>query len=159
MADLDLDLTVVTEYVRPGLELPAEVHLESLIRHVLRAEQAAGPWEVAIAFVDDDRLRRMHDEFMGIDEPTDVMTFEHDADDGEPGRPVQGGDIVISLDRASEHAAEGGNGAAREVLFLVVHGVLHLSGWTDGSDADRAAMLDRGDALLASWEREQTPQV
>ena len=152
--DLDLDVTVVSEYTRPDVSVASDGVLERLVKGLVRAEGGVGSWEVALVFVDDGRLQRMHADFMGIDEPTDVMTFEHEPDDGEPGRPMRGGDVVISIDRAAEQAKAHGNDAAREVLFLVVHGVLHLSGWTDSTPARRKAMLERGDVLLAAWERE-----
>ncbi|HEV2527940.1 MAG TPA: rRNA maturation RNase YbeY [Thermomicrobiales bacterium] len=155
MTGLDLDVTVVREYSRTDVTISPDEDLDELVRHVLLAEGSTGSWEVALVCVSDERLQRMHADFMGIDEPTDVMTFEHEPEDGEPGRPVRGGDIVISVDRAAEQSEAGGNDAAREVLFLVTHGVLHLTGWTDASPADRAAMLDRGEALLSAWERDR----
>ena len=40
-----------------------------------RRKGAAGCWEVTVALVDDARLQALHRDFMGIDEPTDIMTF------------------------------------------------------------------------------------
>jgi probable rRNA maturation factor len=148
-APLSLDLTLVQEHRRPDVADVSEAAWADLASHVLRAERASGDWEVALVLVDDDRLRRMHADFMGIDEPTDVMTFERDPEDGEPGAaPARGGDIVVSLDRAAAQAGEHGQAPEGEVRFLVVHGLLHLAGWVDGTDAERAAMLARGEALL-----------
>jgi probable rRNA maturation factor len=99
--------------------------------------------------VDDDRLRALHREFMAIDEPSDVMTFPADASDG-----AFGGDIAVSVDRASEQAAEFGNSQTGEIEFLLVHGLLHLSGWDDATEGERARMLDRQAQLLACFAEE-----
>ena len=144
---LDLDLVLEAE-PPPGLDLTA---LRNLIPFVLRAEAAIGPWTVAVALVGDEQLRELHRDFMGLDTPTDVMTFPAGAND--PGsRSGRGGDIIVSVPRAAEQAPEYGHTAADEVRFLVVHGLLHLCGWDDASDGDRARMLARQAQLLSSFD-------
>jgi len=101
---------------------------------------------VSIVLVDDREMQRMHADFMDIDEPTDVMTFPSEQEDGGPA-----GDIVISVERAAEQGAENGLSTEDEVIFLAIHGVLHLTGWDDHSDADRAAMLDRQRSIIAGF--------
>lgn len=155
MADSDGLTVEVTTVVEIGLTAVPRFDTEALTaltRHVLVAEQVSGSWLVAFALVDDDRLQRLHLDFMGIDEPTDVMTFEQDPEDGEPGHRSSGGDIVLSVDRAVEQAVGNGNSSERELLFLATHGLLHLTGWVDHTDEERAAMLGRGEALLTRFE-------
>ena len=149
---LALAVTTIVEVDLTPVAPAAEGDLVKLGELVLGAEGAAGPWEVAFVLVDDARLQQFHLDFMGLDEPTDVMTFEHDADDGEPGQPVHGGDIIISVDRVVEQGGANGNTAGRELLFVAVHGLLHLTGWVDHSAEERAAMLARGDELLRLYE-------
>jgi probable rRNA maturation factor len=120
--------------------------LDSIARYVLEAEGVTGQWTVTLALVDDERLRALHREFMAIDEPTDVMTFPVDAVGG-----TFGGDIAVSVDRASEQAVEFGNSQTGEIEFLLVHGLLHLSGWDDATEVERARMLDRQTQLLACF--------
>lgn len=150
--ELDLEVTVVVEpevTARLDERTPA---FDALARRVLDAERAGGRWEVAFVLVDDDRIRDLHRRFMGIDEPTDVMTFERDPADGEPGRPAHGGDIIISLDRVDHQAADAGHDPRRELRFVAIHGLLHLTGWGDGGAAERASMLARGETLLRTVE-------
>ncbi|MGI8405288.1 MAG: rRNA maturation RNase YbeY [Thermomicrobiales bacterium] len=133
-----------------------EEAIESLVEHILRYERAEGRWTVAFQFTTDDEMQRLHLEFMGLDSPTDILTFPYDANDwGEAGTPVgseeKGGDIVISVDRARDQAEEGNWTVADELLFLVCHGVLHLLAWDDTADEDRAKMLDRQRELLSAW--------
>jgi len=131
--------------------LPAALdlrRLEALARHVLMAEGARGRWSVTVALVDNERIRELHRDFMGIDEATDVMTFP--LDEG-PGR--SGGEIAISVERAAEQAPEFDHSAATEVEFLLAHGLLHLCGWGDAVTSDRARMLERQAALLEAFKR------
>ena len=144
MSDLSVDVLVIRRSPAEGMLDDSEI--ASLVEHALTTEGATGAWEISIVLVDDAELQALHHEFMGIDEPTDVMTFPADADEDRGA----GGDIVISVDRAAEQGPEHGSTAEEEVRFLIAHGVLHLCGWDDHDPADRAAMLDRQTAILAS---------
>lgn len=149
---LDLDVTTVSEVALTPVAPATERDLILLSWLTLEAEEAAGDWQIAFVLVDDVRLQQFHIDFMGIDEPTDIMTFEQDAIDGEPGHPVHGGDLIISVDRVVEQATSNGNTPGRELLFVAVHGLLHLTGWVDHSAKERAAMLARGEELLTRYE-------
>jgi rRNA maturation RNase YbeY len=126
-----------------------EERLGAIVPYVLGAEGQSGKWEVALVLTDDRRLSDLHARFMGIDENTDVMTFPFD-----PAGPARGGEIVVSVERAAEQAAEHGQTAAGEVEFLLVHGLLHLCGWDDLMPSAREAMLARQSGLLAAFDRE-----
>lgn len=128
-------------------ELPDEAGLRDLAQAVLRAEAAQGNWDITVALVGDPELQALHARFMGIDEPTDIMTFPFDQD--QPG-----GELAISVDHARNRAAEWGNSPAQEIEFLVAHGILHLLGWRDESEEQRAAMLRRQDVLVDGWRAE-----
>ncbi len=149
--DLTLDLDLIAE-IPPPPELDL-VELRRLVPFVLRREGATGDWSVAVVLTNDAHLRALHRDFMGIDSPTDVMTFP--AGDGVPGQAaLSGGDVVVSVDRAAEQATEVGHSVAAEVRFLVVHGLLHLCGWDDATDALRERMHDRQTDLLGAFARE-----
>jgi rRNA maturation RNase YbeY len=98
---------------------------------------------LAVIIIDDEALRRMHDQYLGDDTYTDVMTFNL----GE-GRAVEG-EIYISLDRAREQAAAYGVSLPEELARLIIHGILHLAGWDDREPADRRKMKMQEDALVA----------
>jgi len=141
---LDLDFDVIADEAPIPVDYSA---FESVCRYVLLALGRAGTWAVTVALVGDDTLRRLHAEFMDDDSVTDVMTFPA----GEPGQ--EGGDIVISVDRAAEQGPEHGFTMDQEVRFLFVHGLLHLCGWNDLSTTDRERMLDQQTALLERFDR------
>lgn len=143
--------------------VPAGITVEnvsSLVSYILECEQADGAWQFAIRFVDDTTMQAAHAEFMGIDEPTDIMTFPYDVDAdegfGDPDiadGPVEpaGADLIISVDRAADSASDAGWSVEDELFFLIAHGLLHVLGWDDALDDDRAAMLERQSTLISGW--------
>lgn len=136
------------------VETPAELSdaaIHSLVSHALKAEGVDEPWELGIQFMDDDSMQAAHVEYMDIDEPTDIMTFPYSDDDDVWGGDEVGGDLMISVDRAAANAEDAGWSLADELSFLIIHGVLHLLGWDDHSDEDRARMLARQREILDSW--------
>jgi probable rRNA maturation factor len=149
--NLDLDLTVDADVSLPvGYD---EGDLDSLVAFALRELGCGGEWEVSILFTSDERIQHMHDQFMGIDMPTDIMTFPYEDDDFAPGGGFsQGGDLVISVETARVNAIDHGWSHLEEVRFLVLHGLLHLLGWNDSDAEARKSMLDRQGELLARWK-------
>ena len=87
---------------------------------------------------------------MGIDTPTDIMTFPADESAGEH----QGGELAISVDHARTQAVAWGHSPGEEIAFLVVHGLLHLLGWRDDTDEQRQRMLDRQHELFDRWRQQ-----
>lgn len=159
MTSVSVDLQLASDVEVP--EAASAAALTGLIRHVLDEEGARGEWSIAIQFTSDAEIQRMHRDFMGSDSPTDIMTFPYDgSDEAFPGviDDVTGGDLVISVDRARENAESAGWPTGDELLFLVTHGVLHLLGWNDHTDAERDAMLTRQHELLQAWRRHKRPQ-
>jgi len=149
------DVTIHSEVALPAA-LTEDV-VASLVAYILQAEGVSGKWQLGIEFVDDATMQDAHVEFMGIDEPTDIMTFPYDEDDGDFGfsgmeaTQVPGGDLIISVDRAAENATAAGWETSDELFFLVAHGMLHLLGWDDASDEERQAMLSRQGELVSAW--------
>lgn len=154
--DLSVDVLIEEDVAPPeGL---SGASLSSLARHVLVEEGMSGEWQIGVRFLDDAAMQQAHREYMGIDEPTDIMTFPYeDAPFGEipvetDEELVKGGDLMISVDRAADHARDAGWSTVEELRFLLVHGILHILGWNDLTDDDRARMLARQSALLTSWD-------
>ena len=144
---LALDFSFVAETTLP--EPVDHARLEDLAAFVLRDEGAGGAWEITVALVDDARLQALHHQFMGIDSPTDIMTFPLVEGTGTP----RGGDLVISVDHARARAAEFGFSPVEEIRFLTVHGLLHLLGWRDETAEQRRRMLARQQALIDAWSQ------
>jgi probable rRNA maturation factor len=83
--------------------------------------------EVGVTLVSDRRIDKIHRQFMDVAGATDVITFEH-------------GEIVLSADTAARCGSEFGHGAAAEAALYIVHGLLHLNGFRDGTEAERLEM-------------------
>ena len=136
----------VLELGRVAIKLD-QTRFQRLARRVLAAEGRRGAaWSVTLVLTDDEHLRALHRDFMGIDEDTDVMTFPFAEEDAEAG-----GEIVVSTERAIEQGPEHGLSPAQEVDFLVVHGLLHLCGWNDADPETRRRMHARQAELLAGF--------
>jgi probable rRNA maturation factor len=156
----------------------------ALARSVAAALTVAGapsPASIGLILSDDVELAELNRTRLGIDGPTDVLSFPllppeafppHVADSdrgpalragnpsafaGPPGRRVHLGDIVVSVERAAEQAAEGRGGqtgdlrssTVDELRLLVTHGALHICGWDHADPAEEAAMRALEQRLLA----------
>jgi probable rRNA maturation factor len=138
----------------------------AIARAAAMALDAAGaprPGAVTIVLTDDEELAELNAEHMGVEGPTDVLSFpmlpaeSFPADDREPaGARSHIGDIAISVERAIEQAAEGRGGqtgdvrwsAADELRLLVTHGTLHLCGWDHAEPTEQVAMRGLEQRLL-----------
>jgi probable rRNA maturation factor len=100
---------------------------------------------VNVQFVDDAHMRELNRQFRRIDSTTDVLTFDWD-DAWSP--PL--GEIAISVETAQRQAELRGVSPEDELVFLAIHGALHLCGLDDDTDAQRAEMQ----AEMASFARE-----
>lgn len=105
--------------------------------------------EVSVVFVDDVAIQDLNREYRQKDTPTDVLSFAQQ--EGEDlidayGVPVLG-DIVISLERATEQAESFQHSLMRELAFLLVHGLLHLVGY-DHDEEFEGEMREKQEAVL-----------
>ena len=115
--------------VSPGLKSA----VKRAVTETLRAEEFPYCGAVSVTFCDNDYIRELNRTHRDKDTHTDVLSFpmfESDELVPMPGeKSVMLGDIVISLERAAEQAAELGNSLKREVAFLAIHSTLHLLGY------------------------------
>jgi probable rRNA maturation factor len=125
-----------------------KAHAARLTRMLPKARALAGGRvaELSVAVVGDRKMAELHERFMGIEGPTDVLTFEleHDA----RGR-VTAGEVVVNVQEATRRAREHGAAAADELLLYAVHGLLHLSGYDDTTKMAYAKMHRKEDQILA----------
>lgn len=124
-------------------------HVSYLKRHLANAfTLLKSPLtEVSFALVGDAKMADLHVQFMGIAGPTDVLTFELDRD---PRGRVTAGEIVLCVPEAKRQAKLHGHTIREELLLYGVHGLLHLCGYDDRTDADHRKMHRKEDALLVA---------
>ena len=159
-----LDLTV-----REGVRIP--LSRRAIARDVARALTAAAapsPASLGLILSDDAELASLNRLHMGVDGPTDVLSFpllspgsfprhpgQADPDVGSgapfalpPRQRLHLGDVVISVEHAAAQARLGQGGqtgrrrgsVAEELRLLAVHGTLHVCGWDHARPAEAAAM-------------------
>jgi probable rRNA maturation factor len=110
---------------------------------VLRGERRTA--HLSITFVSREAMRRLNARWKGIAAPTDVIAFALPQPDGRLA-----GDVYICPWVAARHAAALRVRPRRELLRLVVHGVLHVLGYDhpDGVERTRSAMWRRQERYL-----------
>lgn len=128
------------------------------------------PVELNLLVRGDEGLRELNRDFRGKDEPTDVLSFplldeplaQARADElwqdytvpdvrfvTAPGLPLQLGDIAISYPTVIRQATQAGHSPLREFAFLLAHGVLHLIGYDDQTEAGYHRMVELQNAALS----------
>ena len=104
--------------------------------------------EVSITLCDNEYIRKLNKKYRDKDKATDVLSFPiYDDGNFDPAECISGavlGDIVISLERAKEQAAEIGNSFLHEVAFLAIHSTLHLLGY----DHERSAEEEEAQCIV-----------
>ncbi len=101
--------------------------------------------ELSLAMVGDATMASLHEEFLRIPGPTDVLTFELDHD--SHGRVISG-EVVICVPEARRQAKKRRSPVERELLLYALHGMLHLIGFDDRTDAGYRNMHEKEDEVL-----------
>ncbi|MBI5943974.1 MAG: rRNA maturation RNase YbeY [Chloroflexi bacterium] len=122
--------------------------LERAARITLEIESAPVDADMTIVLTDDKQLHELNLEYLGVDSPTDVLSFPASESDPETGTPYLG-DILISIPRAAQQAQAAGHPLEAEVQLLVVHGTLHLLGH-DHAEAEEKARMWNAQAEVMS---------
>ena len=120
------------------------------------------PLAAEIVFTDAEGIRSLNASARGKDAVTDVLSFPNL--DGIKGKPLRGeehpfdldeegrlflGSVVICRERAAEQAEEYGHSLRREICYLAVHGLCHLLGYDHETEAEKAEMREREEAVLS----------
>jgi len=117
-------------------EYPLEFQpLKDAARAVFEGEDVKA-CKVTLAFVDNGHIHRLNNQFLQHDEPTDVLTFPYT----DPDAKLLEGEVVIGYEVATEYAADRSHALNLELLLYVIHGCLHLCGYTDTDDASEREM-------------------
>jgi len=130
--------------------------LRRIARHVLVVE-GAGPTELSVVITDDATVRELNRRYLGLDEPTDVLSFGLGEKNDEPfalppGESASLGEVIVSYPTAVRQAKEQGHSAEAEVAHLLVHGILHLLGYDHLEAEDERIMRRREEEILADLE-------
>ncbi|MEY8560382.1 rRNA maturation RNase YbeY [Jeotgalicoccus halotolerans] len=113
-----------------------------------------GDAEVSVSFVSNEEIQNINRDYRDKDSVTDVISFALEEDEmniihAEAPRTL--GDIVISTDRAKEQAEDYGHSYRRELLFLALHGFLHLLGYDHMESDDEVVMNGKQEEILNAF--------
>jgi probable rRNA maturation factor len=98
--------------------------------------------EIFVWLISDRRMASLHRRFMHQTGPTDVLTFQH-------------GEIFISVEAAKKHARAFGNPLTRELWLYIAHGLLHLHGFDDRTQAGARQMKAMQKKILRDCRRDR----
>lgn len=128
-----------------NLKKSLPTHLD--IEFIEDAEERA---TLSVALVSNRTIRKLNQEWMGKDKPTDVLSFPLMEEAPEEDQPWELGEIIISVERAAQQAADYGHSFEREMAFLFVHGALHILGFDHMTASDEKEMFGRQKQILES---------
>ncbi len=125
--------------------------LGRLAERVLAADPLDGG-RIQAVFTTDEHMAHMNERYRGKSATTDVLSFDYGLPEGTAADDLRGewtrGEIFISVDRAAEQARDQGIATACEIARLLVHGLLHLSGYDHHTTEELQEMESLTDSFL-----------
>ncbi len=132
------------------IDLPVSLDLlEQAARAALAHQSAPQDADLTLVLTDDAQLHELNREYLGVDAPTDVLSFPADETDPDTGARYLGR-FIISVPYAARQSALVGNTLAAELQLLTVHGVLHLLGHDHAEPDEKARMWQAQSEILYS---------
>lgn len=102
---------------------------------------------LSLTLVSDRQMKQLNSEWRHINRTTDVLSFPLNLE-APADAPFEIGEVVISLPKAAQQAAEYGHSVKRELAFLFAHGTLHVLGFDHETKKDEKEMFGRQTAIL-----------
>lgn len=152
------------------------VDLDRVVLYTLQAVSITQQVMLTLLITDDEGIRDMNKQYREQDKPTDVLSFpllerplvqapedqlwmpqdskqaeEEPAFVNPPGQITNLGDIVMSWPTLVHQAEEAGHEPLVELLYLLSHGILHLVGYDDHTEAGYQAMVSIQNGIVASF--------
>lgn len=144
-------MEIILEDLQKKVPIPPKKILR-MIRAILRHE-GVDTASLSVVFVTCQRIRALNKKFLGRDCATDVLAFDSkECHNGavlpdEQDRRIAG-DIFVSTDAAMRHAGMYQTSAGYEIILYVIHGILHLLGFDDGTRRGVKKMREKERELL-----------
>jgi len=142
----------MTTIVNLGVKIPSFVSKKDLKEAVknLAIQEGKVLKDLSLVFTDDDYLLEVNKQYLNHDYFTDVITFDYSL------FPEVSGDVMISLDRVKDNAQSLNQSYELEFYRVVFHGVLHLCGYKDKTDADAKVMRAKEDFYINRFVSRET---
>lgn len=101
--------------------------------------------ELSLTLTDNEMMKTLNQHYREVDKPTDVLAFPQDMENNLLG------DIIISVEKAKEQAAEKQHSLEYEIALLATHGFLHLMGYDHAEEEEEKIMFSLQDELLNKY--------
>ena len=132
-----------------------EAEFSALADYVLDQMHVSTSVELNILFIDPEPMAELHERWLDLRGPTDVMSFPMDelrpGTEDEQTPPGTLGDVVLCPQVAAKQALEAGHSTVEELLLLTTHGILHLLGYDHAEPAEKKQMFDLQRSLLLTF--------
>ena len=138
-------ITIESKYDFP------ESLIERAVNAALTQQKESLDVNLSVVLTDNRRLHKLNRDYLGVDAPTDVLSFPASESDPETGARYIG-DILISVPYAAKGAKQAGNSLEAELQLLVVHGVLHLLGHDHAKPKEKTKMWKAQSEILTQLE-------
>jgi len=129
--------------------------IERIIKKVLQNLKVDEETEISVLFTDDKFIRSLNNKYRGIDKPTDVLSFslqEGAIKSLEVESDKLLGDIIISVETAQRQADNLNHSMEKELTVLLIHGLLHLTGYDHEKDKDFKIMREKESEMLKTFD-------
>ncbi|HCZ06650.1 MAG TPA: rRNA maturation RNase YbeY [Thermotogae bacterium] len=136
-------MTMETEVNDEFLKLVSHI-AERVLQEVL----PEGENEINVVLTNDKVIHRLNRDFRKVDNPTDVLSFGYDEDDLL-------GEVIISLDTVKRQAKDYGHSYEYELIFNLIHGILHLCGYDHEEPEEEKEMMQLQEKLIEKYFQEE----
>ncbi|AET70390.1 metalloprotein, YbeY/UPF0054 family [Desulfosporosinus orientis DSM 765] len=154
-----IDISWEEESISPEERESLTDLLNQGVQEAIRRSDGPEEAEVSLVLINDERIHELNLEYRGVDRPTDVLSFALQEEvEEEPDIVAEDdmlGDILISVERAREQAKEYGHSFEREIIYLAVHGTLHLLGYDHEEETDKQEMRSKEEEVMSRLKLER----
>jgi len=132
----------------------AKIHrrrIREIIKNIIQYLKVDEKTEISILFTDDKFIKSLNKKYRGINKSTDVLTFnleEGDLKFPEVDKNKLLGDIAVSVETAQRQANNLNHNLEKELMILLIHGLLHLIGYDHEEDRDNKIMQVKENEIL-----------
>jgi probable rRNA maturation factor len=139
-------------HVTRKTKIPCNLSIRQ-IRHIAELTFAARDisGEASIIFTDNREIQSLNTIYRNMNSITDVLSFSSNEIDPNSGKTYLG-DVVISIEQANRQADESDKLRSDELIMLIVHGCLHLSGLDHETEKQREVMKSFQERILINLE-------
>ena len=132
------------EFLVEDVKIPSVINdgIKDWISHVIN-NHLSTVGDISFKFCSDEYILQINNQFLDHDYYTDIITFDYCS------RNIISGDILISVDTVSSNAEKYSSSFDKELLRVIIHGVLHLLGFKDATAAEKEEMRSEENMALS----------